>query len=328
MPTTSGAARHRAAVIGSPVAHSLSPVLHLAAYATLGLDDWVYERREITPAGLPDLLDEVAAPALADPIWEGLSVTMPHKQTLVPRLDVIDPLAATIGAVNTVVAQRPGRGRALLAGFNTDVAGIVGALRETRGRPGPDPCAAVPVRGVVLGSGATACSALAALAELGATDITIAARRHAGPGRALAAAHRMGLEVTALNWRPGRSDSDLEVATTAAGADIVISTLPAGAANTLAAPISTAMAGRRKVTAAILLDVVYAPWPTPLADAWRNGGGSVAPGWLMLLHQAVPQVRLITGRTPELSAMRHALMRALADRIGLNDDDAAAPSMG
>ena len=175
--------RHRAAVIGSPVSHSLSPVLHRAAYAGLGLDDWTYERRETDSEALSALLAELAAPVQAGPAWAGLSVTMPHKQTLLARLDVIDPLAEAVGAVNTVVAQRSGAGSALLAGFNTDVAGIVGALRETARTQAPD-CPGARLRieqAVVLGSGATACSALAALGELRAGRITVVARRHAGP---------------------------------------------------------------------------------------------------------------------------------------------------
>ncbi|MDO4900888.1 shikimate dehydrogenase [Actinomyces sp.] len=313
MPSGAARARHRAAVIGDPVAHSLSPVLHRAAYACAGLHDWVYDQRQTPPADLPALLDELAAPATTDPVWEGLSVTMPHKQALLNRLDVIDPLAATVGAVNTVVAQRPGRGAALLTGFNTDVAGIVGAVREVG--PGfTDAAAAGRIRAVVLGSGATACSALAAVTELGATDIVIAARRHAGPGRALTAAHRMGLEVTALTWRPGDAASDAEVAAAAARADLLVSTLPSGAADTLAAPLASARSGSAPRNGAVLLDVVYAPWPTPLAGAWQVCGGAIAPGWLMLLHQAVPQVTLMTGHTPALEPMRQALLEALARR--------------
>ncbi|QHO90935.1 shikimate dehydrogenase [Actinomyces sp. 432] len=326
---------HRAAVIGSPVAHSLSPVLHRAAYAALGLDDWTYERRETTPADLPALLEELAAPAAAGPVWAGVSVTMPHKQALLPRLDVVDPLAATVGAVNTVVAQRSGRGAALLVGFNTDVAGIVGAMREagagTAGGVGGRAEAGTGAgrcRAVLLGSGATACSALAALTELGATDITVAARRHAGPGRALTAAHRMGLEVTALHWRPGDAASDAEVAGAAAQADLLVSTLPAGAADTLAAPLAAALSGAYPRAGAVMLDVVYAPWPTPLARAWARASRPVAPGWLMLLHQAVPQVTLMTGRTPELAPLRRELEAALADRAGVDTAGAAGADVG
>ena len=99
------AAGRRAAVIGLPVAHSLSPVLHRTAYDSLGLDDWTYDRKEVAPSDLPGVLAEVAAPTGTGPVWAGLSVTMPHKQAILPMLDAIDPLAVVVGAVNTVVAQ-------------------------------------------------------------------------------------------------------------------------------------------------------------------------------------------------------------------------------
>ena len=222
---------HRAAVIGSPVAHSLSPVLHRAAYADLGLSTWSYTARLLAPDQLADLLAQVAAPARGGPVWEGLSVTMPHKQAVTGLLDAVDPLARAVGAVNTVVAQRHGGGRALLTGVNTDVAGIVGALREVLAHQGTVP----GPRAVVLGSGATASSALAALTELGATNVLVAARRHAGPGRAAAAAHRMGLGIRTLTWSPGDPASDAAVAHELAAADLVVSTLPAHAADTITA---------------------------------------------------------------------------------------------
>lgn len=305
--------RHRAAVIGWPAAHSLSPVLHEAAYAQLGLADWRYTIRPTRPEELASLLDQMRAPVPdGEPAWEGLSVTMPHKQALVAAADVVDPLASVVGAANTVVAQRSGRGPALLAVFNTDVAGIVGAVREHL-----DP-GARPRRAVVLGSGATACSALAALTELGAQDVTVVARRHSGPGRAVAAAHRMGLEITAVSWRPGQvcgPGSDGEVAERLAGADVVVSTLPAGAGDGLARVLAqAASAGRTVAAGAVLLDVVYAPWPTALAGAWQAAGGRIAPGWLMLLHQATGQVRLMTGREPDVEPMRVALQEAIRRR--------------
>lgn len=308
---------HRAAVIGQPVAHSLSPALHLAAYRALGLDDWDYTRWEVAPDQLEQVLDTLRQPAGAGPTWEGLSVTMPHKQRLLEAADVVDPLAQAVGAANTVVAQRS-QGGALLAVFNTDVAGIVGAVRETarsHGRALPEPGLAAGLRALVLGSGATACSAMAALTQLGCDHITVAARRHAGPGRAASAAHRMGLEVETLTWRPGEEPSDGAVAQVMGRADLVVSTLPAGAADTLAdalarLPRLQGEAGNLPV----LLDVVYAPWPTPLAQAWKAGGGAIAPGWLMLLHQAVDQVRLMTGHNPPLEPMRQALRQALAAR--------------
>ena len=307
--------RHRAAVIGRPVSHSLSPVLHRAAYAGLGLEDWSYERRETDSESLPGLLAELAAPVQAGPAWAGLSVTMPLKQVLLAHLDVIDPLAEAVGAVNTVVAQRSGAGDALLTGFNTDVAGIVGALREAARTqtPGSSDAHLRIEQAVVLGSGATACSALAALGELRAGRITVVARRHAGPGRALSAAHRMGLDIEPFTWKPADLTSNTEVAQRLAAADVVISTLPAHAADPLAGPLRQALDRAEGIRAgAVMLDVVYAPWPTAVAGAWAHAGGALAPGWLMLLHQAVPQVQLMTGRQPDIECMRAALRSALA----------------
>ncbi|WP_196717562.1 shikimate dehydrogenase [Actinomyces trachealis] len=305
-PTGAAGAARLCAVIGAPVAHSLSPVLHRAAYEALGLTDWSYGLAEVTPEQLPEVLTAMASavtPGSGTPV--GLSVTMPHKQAVIPLLDAVDPLAAVTGAVNTVVAQRSGRGAALLTGFNTDVAGISQAIQETA------PVLAPGAGAVVLGAGATACSALAALTELGASSITVAARRLAGPGRVLSAAHRMGLEVGTLSWQPGEEASDLVVAEALRGAELVVSTLPAGAAETVAAQLA---GGRGLRPGAVLLDVVYAPWPTALTAAWQVHGGTCVPGWLMLLHQAAAQVHLMTGREAPVDAMRSALMRALAER--------------
>ena len=310
MTTTGPAPRHRAAVIGSPVAHSLSPVLHRAAYADLGLEGWEYAPRDVAPGALAGVLAELAAPCGPGPVWAGLSVTMPHKQAMLPALDVVDPLAAAVGAANTVVAQRSGTGPALLAGFNTDVAGVVGALRETGGGTRR----AEGATALVLGSGATACSALAALAELGAARLIVAARNHAGPRRAAAAARRMGLEIETPAWRPDDPRSNRRVAEAMAGAQVVVSTVTAGAADVLAPALADVLGGARLDAGALLLDVVYDPWPTALAAAWRAGGGAVAPGWLMLLHQAAPQVGLMTGRRPRLAPMRAALAAALDAR--------------
>ena len=265
---------HRAAVIGSPVAHSLSPVLHRAAYADLGLSTWSYTARLLAPDQLADLLAQVAAPARGGPVWEGLSVTMPHKQAVTGLLDAVDPLARAVGAVNTVVAQRHGGGRALLTGVNTDVAGIVGALREVLAH-----------QGTALGPRA------------------------------------VGLGIRTLTWSPGEPASDAAVAHELAAADLVVSTLPAHAADTLGAPLARALGGRPRPGA--LLDVVYAPWPTVLAATWQAGGGVVAPGWLMLLHQAAPQVQLMTGRAPRLGPMRAALLHALGEGPGRGAEVAA-----
>ena len=284
---------HRAAVLGHPVDHSLSPTLHRAAYADLGLQPaWAYGLQDVTAAQLPEVLAQL------DASWAGLSLTMPLKQAVIPLLDVLDPLAEVTGAVNTLVVQ-PGRAGAVgpLVGFNTDVHGIVATIREVA------PPGWRPRHAVVLGARATASSALAALGELGATTTTLVARSFAGPGAATAAAQRMGVTAVALPWGQAAA-----VRAALLSADVVISTVPRGVADPLAQDL--AGAGR---AGAVLLDVVYDPWPSPLTQAWSEAGGTVAPGWGMLLHQADQQVRLMTGHTPDVEVMRAAL-RAELDR--------------
>ena len=283
-----------AAVIGSPIAHSLSPVLHRAAWASLGVGDgdeggpWRYERLEQTAQTLPAFIRDLDADCL------GLSVTMPCKQAVIPLLDVVEPMAQAVGAVNTVV---PSGG--VLSGFNTDVHGIVAALtgaREAAGLTG------APDSAVILGARATASSALVALRQLHVGRIALVARRFGGPGSALTAAARLGVEVDRVAW----ADADAVVAAVE-DADIVISTMPAG--------VPDAVASRVRVrTDQTLLDVVYAPRKTALVRAFGAVGAVVAEGLDMLLHQAVQQVVLMTGREPSVPAMRWALVDALARR--------------
>jgi len=271
----------KAAVLGSPVAHSLSPVLHGAAYRALGLDDWWYQAIECDEGRLPGLISSL------DPEWAGLSLTMPLKRTVLPLLDHVEPLAVATGGANTVVFRPDGR-----YGYNTDVQGIVDALTEI-GVPPPGSV-------TILGAGATACSALAALPELGAGGAEIVAREPSRATGVLIAAERLQLPVRL------RSFTDL--------ADIpvpglLISTVPAGAADAYANRIKTS--GQAP---AAVLDVVYSPWPTPLAEAASAAGAMVASGFAMLLHQAAAQVELMTGKPAPLDAMRAAGEAELARR--------------
>jgi shikimate dehydrogenase len=249
----------RAAVLGSPIAHSLSPRLHRAAYAALGLD-WEYDAVEVAEADLAGFLDGL------DETWAGLSLTMPLKQAVLPLLDQVSDLARDVAAANTVLVRD-----GALHGDNTDVHGVVAALRET-GAPLDGPA-------VVIGGGATARSALAALRDLGHGSIALLVRSE--PVETLAAAERLGVEVAVTR--------DPAVLGTAG---VVVSTLPAGAADPLA---------ERVTGVPVLLDVVYAPWPTALAAGCR---GTVVGGAAMLLHQAARQVELMTGRAAPLEAMR------------------------
>lgn len=283
----------RAAVLGSPISHSLSPVLHRAAYRELDLD-WVYGRAEVTEASIG------AAVAELDREWAGLSLTMPLKQAVIEHLDIIEPLAEAVGAVNTVLVQ-PG----VLVGANTDVHGIVAAVREAAGDS-----AWRPAQAVVLGAGATAASALAALAELGITSSTLLARTPARAAATQLAAHRMGVQVDVRRW-----DETERAGSVVADAQLVVSTVPAGAADSLGELLEARLAPG-DTAGGVLLDAVYHPWPSPLARGYAAGGGAVAPGSAMLLHQAGEQVRLMTGRPAPLAAMRTALLAVSAGRAG------------
>jgi shikimate-5-dehydrogenase len=274
----------KAAVLGSPIAHSLSPALHRAAYAGLGLDDWTYDAVECDEAAL------AAFVASRGPDWAGLSLTMPLKRTVLPLLDHTDPLAVIAGGANTVVFRPDGR-----YGYNTDVQGIVDALTEAG--------AAAPGNVTIIGAGATACSALAALAELGAPAADVVVRDPSRAADLLAAAERLHVAVRLLPL----------TALTDAAPGLVISTVPAGAADGYAKRIR--VTGRAP---AAVLDVVYDPWPTPLAEAAMAAGAVVANGFAMLLHQAAAQVELMTGKPAPLEAMRVAGEAELARRTAVH----------
>ncbi|MCD2468004.1 MULTISPECIES: shikimate dehydrogenase [unclassified Streptomyces] len=270
----------RAAVLGSPIAHSLSPVLHRAAYAALGLDDWSYERFEVDEAGLPGFVREL------DDSWAGLSLTMPLKRAVIPLLDAISDTAASVEAVNTVVLREDGR----RVGDNTDIPGMLAALRE-RGVEKVESAA-------VLGAGATASSALAALARICAGPVTAYVRSEARAEEMRGWGERLGVEVRTAAW---------DDAAEAFASPLVIATTPAGTTNALAGAVPDAVG--------TLFDVLYDPWPTALAAAWSDRGGKVVGGLDLLVHQAVLQVEQMTGvpRAP-LAAMRAAGEQALAAR--------------
>jgi len=278
----------KAAVLGKPIAHSLSPTLHRAAYAALGLTDWTYDLVECDGAGLADYVN---ARGLE---WAGLSLTMPLKRTVLPLLDHVDHLATATGGANTVVFRPEGR-----YGYNTDVQGIVDALTEA----GAAVLASTgPGSVTIIGSGATACSALAAVGELGAPGADVIARDPARTAGLQATADRLGLKIRLRPWEDLTS-SDAVVP------DLLISTVPAGAADKYAERL---LLSHQAPPA--LLDVVYHPWPTPLAQAARAAGAIVANGYAMLLHQAAAQVELMTGKPAPLAAMREAGEQELARR--------------
>ena len=271
----------KAAVLGKPIAHSLSPVLHRAAYEALGFTDWTYEVVECDERGLAAYVESRGQE------WAGLSLTMPLKRTVLPLLDHVDRLAAATGGANTVVFRPEGR-----YGYNTDVQGIVDALTEAG--------VAAPGSVAIIGAGATACSALAAVGELGATGADIVARDPSRADGLLATADRLGLTARLRPWA-GLGDAPIP--------DLLISTVPAGAAD----EYSERLRLTHQAPPAVL-DVVYHPWPTPLARAAAAAGSVVASGYAMLLHQAAAQVELMTGKPAPLEAMRVAGERELARR--------------
>ncbi|HSY16626.1 MAG TPA: shikimate dehydrogenase [Jatrophihabitantaceae bacterium] len=270
----------RAAVLGAPIAHSLSPVLHRAAYAALGLHDWSYEAIECGEDELAPLLARSAEG------WAGFSCTMPLKRVALALAGDVDPVAAAVGAANTLLRRDGGCWSAAM----TDPDGIVMALAERRIAPGTV---------TVLGAGGTAQAAVAALVRMGVRRCVVLARDPARTGAVRLTAQRLGV---AVEIAPLRADA------AALSAELIISTLPSGVADPLAE--RTWQAGQS------LLDVCYDPWPTPLASAFERAAGVVATGALMLLFQAATQVELMTGLPAPVAAMRSAL-RAAAPACGV-----------
>ena len=272
--------KNRAAVLGSPIAHSLSPVLHRAAYEELGLVDWSYDRFEIDEEAVPGFIEELG------PEWAGLSLTMPLKRAVIPLLDEISETAASVEAVNTLVFTEDGR----RVGDNTDIPGMVAALWE-RGVEQVDSAA-------ILGAGATASSALAALARICTGEVVAYVRSESRAAEMRQWGERLGVEVRTEDW--AEAERGLS-------APLVIATTPAGATD--------ALSGAVPERPATLFDVLYDPWPTELAARWSAYGGAVVSGLDLLVHQAVLQVEQMTGCKPApVGAMRRAGERALAGR--------------
>ncbi len=266
-----GGARRRCAVWGSPVAHSLSPTLHRAAYAALGLTGWSYGRREVDRAGFDAALDGL------DPDDIGLSLTMPLKEVAFARADTASGTARSTGTANTLV-RRDGGWHA----DNTDVEGIELALLEAGCHDATEV--------LVVGSGATARSAVVALAGSGAQRLTLMVRDRPRPETvALAGAVGLTVDTVAMGEWPL--------------VDVIISTVPPAAVTGLAHLPPTS----RDESPRTVLDVVYGGGPTPLQRAARARGWTLAHGTDMLLHQAAAQVTLMTGRAAPLAAMAEAL---------------------
>ena len=273
-------ARTRVEVWGDPIAHSRSPQLHTAAYAVLGFA-WTYGRRQVDEASFAGELDGL------DQTWRGLSLTMPLKGVAFAAAARRDRRAELTGAVNTLLLDPSGPG-----GFNTDVGGIVRALSD-------DGITRVP-RARIVGAGATATSALVALAELGAREVEIVARRPEAVEPLADLGRRLRIAVAATSF----------AASVRSGVPLTIATLPGDA------PVPDAAADALAESGGLLLDVVYGHWPTALSAAWGRAGRPARSGLGMLLHQALLQIRIfahgdpdapLAGEAAALAAMRDAL---------------------
>jgi shikimate dehydrogenase len=264
----------RAAVLGSPIKHSKSPQLHLAAYRALGLRDWTYERIECSADELPRVVSHFG------PDWVGVSVTMPGKFAALRFADDRSERAQLVGSANTLLRTRRG-----WRADNTDVDGVAGALGAVHGDIGEI---------VVVGAGGTARAAVVAVAGLGAGAVTVVARDPAKARPLVELAEAVGV---AGRWR---AFDDEKLADEVAGAGAVVSTIPADAAAGYVAALRHAP---------VLLDAIYDPWPTPLAAAVTKTGGRVVDGLQMLLHQAFAQVEQFTGRPAPREAMAAAVRR-------------------
>jgi shikimate dehydrogenase len=259
----------RAGVLGSPIAHSKSPQLHLAAYRALGLPDWTYERIECDAEQLPGLVGGLG------PEWVGLSVTMPGKFAALRFADEQTTRAAQVGSANTLVRTAHG-----WRADNTDIDGVAGALGPVSGWA------------LVCGSGGTAPAAVAGLAQLGVDGITVVARNPEKAARLVELGARVGVATRFCDL-----DSD-ELAGEVEAAEVLISTIPADVAARYAGTFAAIP---------VLLDAVYNPWPTPLAAAVDAAGGRVISGLQMLLYQAFAQVEQFTGLPAPREEMTCAL---------------------
>lgn len=264
----------KCAVLGDPIAHSLSPILHKAGYAALGLD-WTYKARRVASGGLEEFL------AGCGPEWRGLSLTMPLKREAMALVDTATDRARLAGAANTLVLDD-----GTIHGDNTDIPGAVAAIRERYdGRV---------LSATILGGGATAASAALALCDLGATDIRLLVRDADRAADTVAAIHR---HPSAPMITVGSLADDF------AEGEVLVSTIPAEAQT----PDLVSRCDDVEVT----FEVLYHPWPTPLA---RATNGVLVGGLDLLVHQAAIQFSLFTGHEAPLAEMRAAGEAELAAR--------------
>lgn len=268
---------HRAAVLGLPIEHSRSPILHNSGYRALGLDQWEYGRFECEGEQLAALVGAV------DGSYRGFSVTMPAKFAALKFADEVTERARAIGAANTLVRTDNG-----WRADNTDVDGIKGALSELL-----DGQELVDKHAVVIGGGGTARPAIWALLEAGVAHIAVVNRSD----RSAELAPLFDEKPTVLEF----IGFDGDIAAAVSQAAVVISTVP-----------SAGIVGLEKTIAqAPVLDVIYDPWPTPLVQAARVAGFPAVGGHVMLAYQSFGQFEQFTGHEAPRESMRAALEESL-----------------
>lgn len=268
----------KCAVLGDPIAHSLSPVLHRAGYAACGLSGWEYDALRVPAGGLAELVSGLDVAG-----WRGLSVTAPLKREALAFATEATERAVLSGGANTLVPTEDG-----WRSDNTDIPGAVAAIGERWSQP--------IATAVILGGGATAASVGLALADLGVGSLQLAVR---DPGRATEALttlmrHPAGVEVEVTHLTDVRADQ------------LVVSTVPAAA--------QTPELVARLADAAVVFEVTYGDWPTPLVREAQARGAVIVSGMDLLVHQAVLQFEQFTGVPGPLDAMRAAGEAALAAR--------------
>ena len=254
-------------MLGRPIAHSLSPVLHRAAYIHLGLN-WTFDRIEVDAQGLVPFVRGL------DGSWRGLSLTMPLKVAVL-ELGEVDRLARLAGAGNTLLLEGGERWV-----YNTDIGGLTWAVGQVTRNPMP--------RVTILGAGATARSALLAATQLGAQQVTVVARTPSRAEPLKALSNQLGVRLDIRPWSNQIPDADL-----------VVSAVVAGAAD----GIAQAVAG----CAPLIVDIIYDPWPTVLATTAQRAGRNVVSGHDLLVGQALLQIELMTGRAVAADVLYAAL---------------------
>ena len=272
------------AVLGSPISHSKSPAIHTAAYRVLG-EDWQYRSFEVAKGALKRFIESEATE------YSGFSLTMPLKENAFDFADETDELSRLTKASNTLI-KRDGK----WFGYNTDIFGLTQAISLK--------ISATPQHSLILGSGATATSAMVAIASIApGSSVSVFARNKTARQALVEFGTSLGLSV--------KHSKFLGIAISKA--DLTISTLPGGALDEIFDKLS-----KRKalVPGGLLLDVAYSPWPSKLADFWFSRNQPVVSGLEMLIWQAIAQIRIFRNGSTEnhlpneiavVEAMRNAV---------------------